>query len=68
MSNLTPSIPSVQEVTDPATAKILSALRERVLFITGQLPSVKPIAPLGPNATLSDLNNKIGEILTRLQS
>lgn len=61
----TPSIPDVQGV-EPATAKILRPMRELLHRITGRIGS--PITRLEGTATTTDLQNKINEIIDRINT
>lgn len=60
----TPAIPSVSDIPEPV-AKLLGPIKENIEFMTGQRAA--KLARLGPTSTLSDVINKVNDLIDRLQ-
>lgn len=67
MSQIGPSIPSIEGVEDKRVVEILTPLKTVVEMVTGRTPNRKKIVKLGPTATLGGVINKVNEIIDRLQ-
>ena len=62
----TPTIPDIQGIDDNAVARILRPMREQLNNLTGR--SGTPIAQLQGTAALLDIQNKVNEIIARLNA
>lgn len=60
-----PGIPAIAS-TEPNLASVLLALKENVEIITGARPKVGTISQLASTASLTDVINKVNEIIIRL--
>lgn len=61
----TPSIPDVQGL-DGGVSRILKPMRELLMHLTGKLPGQKAITRLEGTVTLADVQNKLNDVIDRM--
>lgn len=60
-------ISEIEGIADVKVTKILREMKAVIEGMSGRLPTNPPIKRLGPGASLSGVNNKVNEIIKRIQ-
>lgn len=67
MSKIRASIPSIEGVKDAQVARILTAIKQAIEELAGDIPRVARITKLGASANLGATATKVNELIDRIQ-